>query len=288
MYQECLLEFYGSECEKIENNFLISVKHYSSEGIHDLRVEVKRLKAFFNLIEGINPDFKSKKNFRNVRKLFKTWGSVRDLQVQQFLIRDWKNKLDGDVSEYYNFLKQQEMNAQKLFFLSGKKFDIQDLRKKGKKIERALKNIPLDDAQSKALERVDGLRGQLIELGNTPKLKEEKLHQIRILLKEIRYTLEILQKCFPDLGPQDEQIGKLRDLHQILGKWHDDEMALQFLEGFKSDYKGQRFFSARSYEEFLKYIQKEKVALLAEFENHWRGFILFLNDWSNHLALQNS
>lgn len=278
MYQECLVEFYKSLCEKIENSFLVSVKYYSSEGIHDLRVEVKRLKAFFNLIEGINPNFNSKKNFQKTRKLFKTWGKLRDIHVQQILVKEWTTRLNGEVSEYYNFLKQKELRARNPFLASGKKFNLKNLRKKEKKIERTLKDIPADYAQLKAEERANSLVAQLIGFGTDQKPNEEELHQIRILLKETRYTLEILQKCFPDLGFGEELIERLKGLHQILGKWHDDEMALQFLETFKSGYKDPQFFSGHSYDKFLKNLQEEKMALLAKFENKWDDFMSFLTE----------
>jgi len=250
--------------------------HYlHHEGIHDLRVEIKRLKAFFNFIEGMNPSFKSKKNFREIRTLFKAWGKIRDIQVQQSLAREWESKLHRDLSPYYNFLKQEEIEAWKPFFRAGEKFNLELLTQKKKRIRKALKELSTSLARSKAVERLNGLIYRLIEFGESPILKEAELHQVRILLKETRYTLEISQGCFPDLGIQDEQIGRLRDLHQILGKWHDAEVTLQFLEAFKSEAGDPEFFKGPAYRELFRYIQKEKATLRTKFEDPWKDFILF-------------
>ena len=123
MILECFEDYYRSQQEKIERNYDLAVKFHDEDGIHDMRVEIKRLRAFFHLIQGVNPNFRTKPNLKKIQKLFKSAGTVRDIHVQLELVRKWMTKPDLELSEYYNFLKQKEVEVRQTFQASNKKFD---------------------------------------------------------------------------------------------------------------------------------------------------------------------
>ena len=50
MIFDCFGQYYKSQEQKIRQNFLLAVSNFDVESIHDLRVEIKRLRAFFHLI----------------------------------------------------------------------------------------------------------------------------------------------------------------------------------------------------------------------------------------------
>ena len=115
MFQQCLLKYYTSRCQNIQGHFFNAANYFDPDGIHDLRVEIKQLRAFFRLIEWIAPKFSAKKNLRNFRKLFKAASDLRDIHVQQELTRKWAKDMEVFLSEYYNSLKQKELPARKKF-----------------------------------------------------------------------------------------------------------------------------------------------------------------------------
>ena len=161
---------------------------------------------------------------------------------------------------------------------------------------RLLKDLSEEYAAAKTRARIDQLIRVIIEFGSENRLQEEHLHQVRIRAKEARYTIEIAQQCFPELGYSDELVKKLRGLHQVLGKWHDDEIALEHLETFQGESSDQTpaipswegseesfppLRGARGgspYDELFKHLQKEKTNLLATFEESWDDFVKFLNE----------
>ncbi len=276
MILECFEEYYRSQHEKIERNYFLAVKYHDEDGIHDMRVEIKRLRAFFRLVEGINPNFQAKPNLKKIQKLFKSAGRVRDIHVQQELVRKWISKLNLEVSEYYNFLKQKELEVRQAFSASNKKFDMGLFERNWAIISRNLAVLPPDYIKSKTKQRMKNALNDLIKYKNKESFVEEEYHDIRIKSKETRYTLEIYQKCIPSRQPLNLLNDALRSLHQTLGRWHDDDIGLQFLEGFQEEFPDQTFFSPDSYLMLADGLKKEKTDLLNEFEKRWKKFLNLL------------
>lgn len=276
MILECFEDYYRSQQEKIGRNYSLAVKFHDEDGIHDMRVEIKRLRAFFHLVEGINPNFQAKPNLKKIQKLFKSAGRVRDIHVQQELVRKWMAKLNLELSEYYNFLKQKEMEMRQTFSASNKKYDMGIFERNWTIISRCLALLPPDYIKNKTKQRMKNALNDVIKYKNKDSFVEEEYHDIRIKSKETRYTLEIYQKCIPHRQPLNLLNDSLRSLHQALGKWHDDDVGLQFLRSFQKEFPDQTFFSPDSYSKFAEGLEKEKKALLNEFERRWKKFLNLL------------
>jgi CHAD domain-containing protein len=274
MYPECLWTYYGNLQRIVEENYNLAVRFADVEGVHDMRVGIKRLRAYFNLIEWINPVFQAKQNIKPIRRLFKTAGKVRDIHVQQELLRRWATELDLEMSEYYNFLKQKEMEERKRFADSvKKKFDPKVFRSNWTLIQNVLSFISTEYIQFKSEERFNSQIEELIKFKEKENFVEDDYHAIRILSKETRYTLEVLQTCFPPKNIWTQLNEALRKLHQSLGRWHDDDVSLLFLDGFLLSYAGKSFFDRNSYVKFKKTLADDKVKQLAEFEQRWMNFL---------------
>lgn len=272
MIPECLWEFYKGQQQRIKRDYGRALKHFEIEGVHDLRVDIKRLRAYFNLIEAINPVFQAKPNIKRIRRLFKSAGPLRDVQVQQQVVQKWSQDLELELSEYFNYLKQKEFTARKDFYRSSYKFDFEIFKSNWVKIRRSLMYISAEYIQFKAEGRFNDLVKEVISFKNNQNFVEDDYHSIRILSKEARYTLELIQGCYP---PQDNWEGlnhNLRSLHQALGKWHDADVALEFLDGFMLEYTQSSFFSKDSYIQYIKELQKQKQDKLALFEKNWKKF----------------
>jgi len=125
---DCFGAYYRAQEQKIRQHFLPAVSVFDEEGIHELRVDIKRLRAFFHLISHINPIFRPEKDMQKIQKLFKSAGQIRDIHVQQELARENISSLDLELSEYVNFLKEKEWKARKRFSKAGNKFDFQHLQ----------------------------------------------------------------------------------------------------------------------------------------------------------------
>lgn len=274
MYPECLWTYYGNLQRIVEENYNLAVRFADVEGVHDMRVGIKRLRAYFNLIEWINPVFQAKQNLKPIRRLFKASGKVRDIHVQQELIRRWVTELDLEMSEYYNFLKQKETEERKRFAdFAKKKFDLKVFQSNWALIQNVLSFISTEYIQFKSEERFNAQIEELIKFKEKENFVEDDYHAIRILSKETRYTLEVLQTCFPPMNIWTKLNETLRKVHQALGRWHDDDVSLLFLDGFLLSYAGKSFFDRNSYVKYKKSLVDDKMKQLAEFEQRWLDFL---------------
>lgn len=274
MYPECLWTYYGNLQRIVEENYNLAVRFADVEGVHDMRVGIKRLRAYFNLIEWINPVFQAKQNLKPIRRLFKASGKVRDIHVQQELIKRWVTELDLEMSEYYNFLKQKETEERKRFAdFAKKKFDLKVFQSNWTLIQNVLSFISTEYIQFKSEERFNAQIEELIKFKEKENFVEDDYHAIRILSKETRYTLEVLQTCFSPKNIWTQLNETLRKVHQALGRWHDDDVSFLFLDGFLLSYAGKSFFDRNSYVKYKKSLVDDKMKQLAEFEQRWLDFL---------------
>lgn len=274
MYPESLWTYYGNLQRIVEENYNLAVRFADVEGVHDMRVGIKRLRAYFNLIEWINPVFQAKQNLKPIRRLFKAAGKIRDIHVQQELMMRWATELNLEMSEYYNFLKQKETEERKRFTdFAKKKFDLKVFQSNWTLIQNVLSFISTEYIQYKSEERFNAQIEELIKFKEKENFVEDDYHAIRILSKETRYTLEVLQACFPPKNIWTQLNETLRKVHQALGRWHDDDVSLLVLDGFLLSYAGKSFFDRNSYVKFKKSLADDKLKQMAEFEQRWMDFL---------------
>jgi CHAD domain-containing protein len=274
MYPESLWTYYGNLQRIVEENYNLAVRFADVEGVHDMRVGIKRLRAYFNLIEWINPVFQAKQNLKPIRRLFKAAGKIRDIHVQQELMMRWATELNLEMSEYYNFLKQKETEERKRFAdFARKKFDLKVFQSNWTLIQNVLSFISTEYIQYKSEERFNAQIEKLIKFKEKENFVEDDYHAIRILSKETRYTLEVLQVCFPPKNIWTQLNETLRKVHQALGRWHDDDVSLLVLDGFLLSYAGKSFFDRNSYVKFKKSLADDKLKQMAEFEQRWMDFL---------------
>ncbi len=273
MIFDCLGEYYKSLEQKIRQQFLLAVSTFDVEGIHELRVEIKRLRAFFHLIGQINPVFRPEQELRRIQSLFKSAGKIRDIHVQKNLAREKISFFNLELSEYLNFLKEREMRANKQFSKTGKKIDFVIFNKNWTRMRNVLIYISGEYIQYKSEERFNGLINEIFTFKNHQDFSEKDYHAIRILSKETRYTLEILQKCFPDKSSYQDINDSLRGMHRALGKWHDYDIGLQFLNRFEKDFGDLAYFDKESYTKYAQNLLEEKAIKLEEFEKKWHVFL---------------
>ena len=273
MYPECLWTYYGNLQRIIEENYSLAMSYADEDGIHDMRVGIKRMRAYFNLIEWINPVFQAKQALRPIRRLFKATGKIRDIHVQQELVRKWSSELGLEMSEYYNFLKQNEMKERKRFLPTAKKFDLGIFQENWSLIQNTLTFISTEYIQYKSEDRFNSQIEGLIKFKEKENFIEDDYHAIRILAKETRYTLEVLQTCFPAKDAWKNLNEALRKVHQALGRWHDDDVARQFLDNFLRLYFRKKFYDRSSYTKYKRNLTSDKKKQLKDFEQRWTEFL---------------
>jgi CHAD domain-containing protein len=191
----------------------------------------------------------------------------------------WATELNLEMSEYTNFLKLKETDERKRFAdFAKKKFDPKVFRSYWTLIQNVLSFISTEYIQYKSEERFNSQVEELIRYKAKENFVEDDYHSIRILSKETRYTLEVLQTCFPSKSLWEKLNETLRKVHQALGRWHDNDVALLFLDGFLLSYAGRSFFDRNSYVIFKNSLLEDRSKQLAEFEQRWLDFLSVMNE----------
>jgi len=196
------------------------VRVYSPAYFHHLRVEIKKMNAALRLVKYCSVEFPRKRILLPYRLLGKSAGEVREIQLEESAIR--RLKQDQFTRKYLSALKTLRLEKKRKFL------EVKNQVKKSLE-KRHLKILPYAEEidSIKTVEYFKRLRQNCISKMTGEKLKPSAIHEIRMLLKEFFYNIEILN---PDSKTALKKINLLQDL---IGKWHDYSVILKHLDNFK-------------------------------------------------------
>ncbi len=235
MFQEKLLYYFHGKLISIAYNYALALGSNDENGIHDLRVDLKRLKAFFNIIEALDGSFIANREFKHFKRIAKSTAMIRDSQVQQNLVKEATETTREYVTDYVDYLREIERAGIETFRNFSKKKDPKELQKSEHDLKKAIGSISEIAAKTKAEGKFYNLRNDMLLLSGEEDLRDEVLHKVRILSKETHYVFEIVNTCFDMFADEYNMFTKaIKKVHQALGKWHDYDVALYFFETYMS------------------------------------------------------
>src|SRR5688572_11902253 len=112
---------------------------YTQATFHKLRVEIKKIDACFHLINFCSAKFKRKKTFEPFKAIFKQAGRIRELQVEENILKKYFAK--NNLENYRILLKQLRLKRQVLFFLILDKINLKDLQHNFRECMSDLKEV---------------------------------------------------------------------------------------------------------------------------------------------------
>lgn len=183
---------------------------FSVENFHQLRVEIKKLKALLKFVNFCSKKNKRKKLFKPFKAIFIQAGKVRELQLEESTLK--KYAIYRSLEIYRNELKKELKNEKNIFFgMRNKKF-----RKKFAKANSVvfpnIKKIHRKDTE----EYIKSMRKKIDLFLQNKHLKFTEVHALRKLLKEYYFNNKSLR-----LQEQNRLVVKTEYILELLGKWHD-------------------------------------------------------------------
>lgn len=177
---------------------------------HKIRVEIKKLDAFFKLLEYCSKDFKHKKVYKAFNKVSQLAGKIRELQIDVLMLKKYFNK--NQMISYRNYLHQQNIIQQQKFhdFITDSIYPNQN--KLFEKVRPALKKVDakkLDSYLSKKRKKINKILSK-------KQMPIESLHDLRKRLKMYFYTSKIILS-----KNQKNELNKNAVLLKLMGQWHD-------------------------------------------------------------------
>lgn len=196
------------------------------EDVHQFRTTTRRIETLFNQLVP-KPDRNERKLLKQLAKIRKRAGRVRDLDVQMAALRTLKIGRDGNEKQtLFSALAADRARYEKKLVSLFDKNSLRDLRKR---LRRAAKDSQLYDSKLEPATNALRMFAQLAH--RQGEVTEAVLHQYRLRCKRVRYVAEMGGKE-PLAGAVVEQLKAIQD---AVGEWHDWDTLTARAEALFSD-----------------------------------------------------
>lgn len=209
------------------------VRRGDSESIHAARTSTRRLRALLPLL-ALDPRSTRKLTGR-LRRAGRRLGRLRDIDTQLLLVGELQRLDDEDgtlLPHLHRSLSAKRAGVYER--LTERKFVRRLERLAGQLLADSAKTVApaereralLRAANAHVVRRVRALRGGLDEAGTI--YDADRLHQVRILVKKLRYSAEVTADAEGYPGASD--LRRLRRVQDVLGRLHDVKVLLDRIQ----------------------------------------------------------
>ena len=206
-----------SQLDKIDSILQEKKQDFKVENIHQLRVELKKLKLLLNIIKASGNRLKYKKQLNHLKQIFKQAGKIRELQLVILQLNFWKEKYS--ISKLIS-IKNVELKQAKLTFIKLNKFPIHYKHIEQEIISQLEKSNYSNKFFQKTKSKINNAFVEIMKMKLDKEVqmnvKELVLHKLRINTKKL-----IIYLKFYHLVYNEKYTDKLNELNNQLGEWHD-------------------------------------------------------------------
>jgi CHAD domain-containing protein len=227
-----LYKYYQKKIDSIIINLSILKKIDDAGCIHKLRVDIKHLRAFYNIYEYLDQTkIDAQACIEIFEKVFKQAGKIREIHLNKTSIGHYG--LHESVVFLYkkNILAREEKEVKKLDTLIDK-VHFEKAVKLGDKLKKSAKKMN----RKKIIQRlVKFLADTIDKIKNMPVVPEaEDLHATRKYFKSISVVGHLLNRVKPS-KKLTAYVAELKKSEEPIGKWHNRVMFEKSLRTFLDD-----------------------------------------------------
>ncbi|MCD4664814.1 MAG: CHAD domain-containing protein [Bacteroidales bacterium] len=238
---EIVTKYYLEYITVFKENFIKVLYNFDPDAVHKMRTSTKRLRALFLLIQFLSSEkFKAKKQLKNIRRIFKLAGRIREIQVEQLLVYELEERMNQNFVEYNEYLLIKEHKSIAEFLKC-----LPDVERRSNVFNEELifniiKSIDSTDMKAKSKKFLLKKTAFITKL-NRKKTSNDKIHKNRTVLKQIYYLYDILSNLTGNIKLLKLSKIELRELEQQIGNWHDRVNSFHFLTAFLKTKEGRIF-----------------------------------------------
>ncbi len=205
---------------KITIDFLLGKpkRNFTPGTFHKLRIELKKLNAFLDLVNYCSKYFRRKKTFKLFKQVFRQAGKVRELQLQEAMLK--KYFPDNSTPEYKALLRKCRLEETRIFFSMIDQKMFTRMENKFVEINSFLPKIKSKNAAGYLEKEIDKIKNLIKQ---SP-LQKEQLHELRKRLKTLNNNRSSLS-----LEENKDLVSKKDGLPRLLGDWHDLQVMIDHL-----------------------------------------------------------
>lgn len=221
-------------------------KQQQPKTIHDLRVAIKKLRAYLKLLAIVFNKMDGKTGFEKTEQLFSVLGKYRDIEMGLLLLQSFEkqNKITYTALRFQ--LKTALQRTQIWVQHALNQYDDKELAGISQRLEEQVKQAD----KQKLLDKTGHvLNKEFKKLKHLARHFHSQPHPMRKMLKNIYYWISIYPNDFLING---NQLQKLKKSLDWLGYWQDHAMLHRKIKHFRKD------FVPASKQEYLILKQLEK------------------------------
>lgn len=219
----CLDKYRNKLIREINSSLRTIEEKPEEEAIHEYRVGVKRLTAFYFFLNKIDPELRSKEILRPYRTSFKFVGRIRDGHTAMNLIQ---NLVELDPVEQKLLVKAINAKVRKDIRLFAKHVQSET----GSSIRMpSVKSLGISERA--ILQQKPIILNELIAgVSNTEgRITAQQWHKKRIMLKRYQHIMDAFVFC-PGHQSDEQELKQIYMLQKLLGDWHDRVVTMELLQ----------------------------------------------------------
>lgn len=225
-----LYKAYKKKADSLMSSLEHSSVRFDTGQIHRIRLDIKKIRAIFQLLEILGPDeFSVQKDGLFLKTLFKTAGKIRELQVDLLILDQLAEKHDV-ILPFKEYLVMEEKKCRKNLKYAIYHFDSSRLSEISLKIKQLEVNIPAGLIIEKAIAFISGVITSIRKINSGP-ASSENMHKIRQQLKALEGIASLIITSGPDEKLKN-LITVIKNTDFRLGQWHDHEVLTASLDSF--------------------------------------------------------
>lgn len=242
-----ILQHWNRQQKVFLKNLEVLKSGMESNAVHDLRVAVKKLRAYLNLFRLLMIKGKHQPDISTTETFFRICGKYRDFDICLGVLRSLTESRFNSWFAWQQYLKTAMKMAGKRVVSAAKKYDPAALQLAGQELTRCL----MQEDQQDLLQNIAAiLQSRLMDIHTLLLKNEEQPHELRKELKELYYWLSIFPDGFIPMPPYLKKLDKILD---ELGIWQDYQVALKKARRYRKD------FVAKTSPEFRVYLDLENL-----------------------------
>ncbi len=188
------------------------------ELLHQIRVDIKKIKAILHVVNDRKKGFKAHENFIPFRKIFRKADHIREPDVLKQMLKRYRL---GEITDDGAFDSRKD--SAKAFESNIPQF-VRIVKSRAKKLEAVSNKVHRDDLAKYLRRKKQELKPQL-----HPRPKMIIIHKVRKAVKEIIY----LSKIHDTLNGKDAKFyDKVQD---TIGQFHDKQVLLSLIKNKKDE-----------------------------------------------------
>jgi CHAD domain-containing protein len=209
------IKYLDKEWEEMNTFLKLFLEAGDQEALHKFRVQIKKIKAMLSLIEGSSNEKGLLKQFKPVRKIFKSAGYVRDAHVHLQLSSAY-----GFKNEEFENNQQRIIEEGTIEFQNKSKKITSNIKNTHKELKKQLPSVSNDSIAQYYKQQMEQIAVNFTVSGFTEDMHTNR-KLIKILIYNHKFAGEVLSS---ELNFNKPYLDKLQE---AIGKWHDNVLAAQ-------------------------------------------------------------